>query len=240
MRVTVCGLMVCVWAIGSAFAAPVERKPMSASAGHDRSGIAIGAKIGTLGPGADLTIRLVDTLNLRLNANYFKYTTDRTIDDIDFDAEAEFNSLMALLDWHPFDNGLRLTAGAILNNNEIRIDATPTDSETIGGTEYPPELIGTLKGLVEFENSAPYVGIGYGRAVGRDARWSFSFDLGVLLQTLQVDLTADSPLLTNPITPPAVRDQFIEDLEKEEEDIQEDLDNLEIYPVISFGVAYQF
>lgn len=196
------------------------------------SGIALGVKAGTLGLGADVTVMVTEHVNLRVNGNYLQYDHEEEIDDIDYDLELDFQSLIALLDWHPFVNGFRLSGGAIFNGNELTLNGTPSENETIGGRRYTPEEIGTLMGDLDFDQLAPYVGIGYGRAVGPDRRWSFVFDLGLIFQSFEVDLRADGLLASDP--------QFRADLEEEEDDIQEELDDFKVYPVLAFGVAYQF
>jgi len=195
-------------------------------------GVAAGVKVGTLGIGADVTVGLHDRLNLRLNGNYLNFGYKDTIDDIEYDIDIDFKSAIGMLDWHPFANAFRISAGAIYNENQIELTATPTEPEKIGDNEYPPELIGDLEGELEFENVAPYVGIGFGHAVGENQRLSFIFDLGVILQSYEVSLDATGPVSQLP--------QFQQDLQREVDDIQEDLDGFKIYPVVSLGIAYKF
>lgn len=203
-----------------------------AAASAQAGGVAAGIKVGTLGIGADVTIGLHERFNLRANGNYMNFEYDDTIDDIDYTLDMDFKSGMALLDFHPFANGFRISAGAIFNESSIGLTGTPTEPEKIGDNTYPPELIGDLKGDLEFEDVAPYVGIGFGRAVGEDQRLSFVFDLGVVFQSYEFSLEATGPASQVP--------QFQQDLQKEEDDIQEDLDDFEIYPVLAFGIAFKF
>jgi len=203
-----------------------------ATAGARAGGVAAGIKVGTLGLGADVTIGLHERFNLRANGNYMNFEYDDTIDDIDFTLDTDFKSGMALLDYHPFANGFRISGGAIFNESSINLTGTPTAPEKIGDNTYPPELIGELKGHLEFDDVAPYVGIGFGQAVGEKQNLSFIFDLGVVFQSYEVSLEATGPASQVP--------QFQQDLQKEEDDIQEDLDDFEIYPVIAFGIAFKF
>lgn len=196
------------------------------------AGVAPGIKVGTLGVGADVTIGIHQRLNLRLNGNYLTYDYDDTIEDIDYNLDLDFSSGMALLDWHPFANGFRISGGAIMNENSIDLKATPNTSKTIGGHTYTPAQIGNLKGKLDFEDVAPYAGIGFGHAVGENQRLSFVFDLGVLFQSYDVDLSATGPVSQLP--------QFQSDLREEENEIQDDLDNFEYYPVVAIGIAYKF
>ena len=195
-------------------------------------GVATGVKIGTLGLGADVTIGLHERLNLRLNGNYLSYDYDDEIDDIEYTLDLDFKSGMALADWHPFANGFRITGGAIFNENGITMDATPTKNKEIGGRAYTPAQIGTLHGEIEFDNVSPYAGIGFGHAVGENQRLSFIFDLGVIFQSYEFDLSSDGLAAQSP--------QFQADLAEEEKDVQDTLDDFKIYPVIAFGIALKF
>jgi len=199
---------------------------------HEWQGVAAGMKIGTLGPGAELTVDLIPQLNLRVNANYLKYSYDREIDDIDWEIELDFSSFLLMLDWHPFENDFRLTGGVIRNDSETTLNGTPNENVEIGNNTYPPELVGTLSGKLTFADLAPYIGVGIGNAVDKDTSLSFIFDLGLIFQTLDVELAASGPVKYLP--------QFQDDLRKEEEDIQDDLDGLKVYPVLAIGLAYHF
>ncbi len=200
----------------------------SASAGR----VAAGVKVGSLGIGADVTVGMHERLNFRLNGNYFALNLSSEIEDIDYDLDVDFKTAIAMLDWHPFANGFRISGGVAFNDMNFTLSGTPTKAERIGDQIYQPELIGTINGKVEPANIAPYLGIGFGRAVGHEGRLSFVFDLGVMYQTYDVSLTATGPAFLLP--------EFREDLEKEEGAIQNNFDDFRIYPVVAFGISYQF
>ena len=198
-------------------------------------GFGVGLKVGTLGLGADLSLPIVsERLNLRVSQSYLDFSYDGTADDIDYEFTLEFNHLMVLADWHPFGNNFRLSAGPVWSRDStVKLRGTPTDDVTIGDHDYPPEAVGTLDGELLFESVAPYVGIGFGNSIGPyDQSWSFVFDLGVILQTFDTTLSANGSAASSP--------EFQADLKKEQDDLQEDLDQFKIYPVLQFGVAYHF
>jgi len=114
------------------------------------------------------------------------------------------------------------------------LDGTPNKITKIGDIEYTPEQIGELSGSVRFNNWAPYIGLGYGNAVlDADKTWGFVFDIGVMWQgSPSIALSANGTLADNPI--------FQQNLAKQENDIQDDADVFRIYPVLSFGISYQF
>lgn len=196
------------------------------------SGTGWALKIGTLGLGLDISLGIQEWLNFRGGADYLDFVYKGTYDDIDFDVSIAYLTFMALLDVHPFRNNFRISGGAVFGDNGVTLDSVPTEPERIGNTEYPAELLGTLTGDVTFEGFAPYAGIGYGNAVGQAGNWSFSFDLGVIFQSYEVDFSASGPANLIP--------GFKEDLALEEKDLEEDLDHFNIYPVLMFGVGYRF
>lgn len=203
--------------------------PLTASA----QGIALGAKIGTLGPGLDLTVSLVDRLNLRVNGNYISISGDTTQDDIDYDADLTLGSVLAMLDWHPFGNNFRISAGAVYNGNELGLEATPTEPVEIGNTYYTPAQIGTLTGDATFEKFGPYLGLGFGNAVKEDMAVTFVFDIGVIFHgSPEINLDADGAIASVP--------SFQADLVDEEQQVEDDISAFKIYPVLAFGVSYHF
>jgi hypothetical protein len=205
--------------------------PAAAPESGDGS-FALGLKAGTLGLGLDGTVAINPKLNLRASANWLDWTYGTSIEGVDYDVSPDFLSALILLDWHPFGNGFRLSGGVSLSRNSVALAAEPSLTLKVGNHEYRVDEIGTG----DFDPVAPYVGLGYGNAVGGDGGWSFILDLGVLFQSYEVELTASGPIAEDPIFGP----MFQPDLALEEEDIQDFLDRYRIYPVLAVGAAYRF
>lgn len=196
--------------------------------------IAMAGKIGTLGPGLEGTIGLLDNLNVRAGANYFRLKHGGTVREIAYDFDVKLASIPILADWHPFNNEFRITGGVVYNRNMADIDATPNESKKIGDHEYTPEQMGELTGSVRFKNWAPYFGLGFGNAVlNAEKSWGFVFDIGVMWQGIPgVSLSSNGTMGQNPL--------FKADLAKEEKEIQDKAEAFRFYPVLSFGISYQF
>ncbi|MDT8317587.1 MAG: hypothetical protein RQ824_06295 [bacterium] len=202
-----------------------------AAAGN--SGVAVGVKAGTLGAGAEATVRLTDKLNLRLGGNQYSKEETGVEDDIEYDIELKLSSAAALFDWHPFGGVFRITAGALLNGNELEFDARPATTYTIGDTTYTIGEVGQLHGKVDFDDVAPYASIGWGNAVGKNRNITFSFELGAVFQgSPNVDLTATGTSASDLA--------FQAELQKEEDNLQDELDDYKIYPVAAIGLSYHF
>lgn len=215
---------------------PEARDDWEGTSGYEWPGLSLGPKIGTTGIGLDLTFGVTRFLNLRSGFNYGSFTMNTDWGDVEYDTELDMTSIPLLVDWYPAGGHFRITGGFYIQpGTQADIDATPNKPVQIGSHTYGPEVIGTLSGKIEVDNTfAPYLGIGFGNAVGRDRRLTFSLDLGVIFQAYDVSLASDGPGMT------AKLDLFREDIQKEEEKIQDDLDDFKFYPVLTLGFGYHF
>jgi len=209
----------------------------------DAADVAIGAKGGTLGLGVELTVGLGRQVNGRFGVSGFNYSDRREASDIEYDAEARLRTAAALLDFHPGGRGFRLTGGLVWNGTEVEGSSLPPASGfyDIGGVRVPVNLLGTLDADADFDPVVPFVGLGWGNAVGANQKVGFSFEVGAVFQgTADVELTPvlspDSPINTTP----GAREALQILIEREESDIEDDAADYDIYPVVSIGVTYRF
>jgi hypothetical protein len=205
-----------------------------------RAEVAIAAKAGTLGAGVELTLGVVEQLNLRAGLNGYTYAERRQASGIEYDGEAKLRTGTALLDWHPGGRGFRLTAGLVYNDTTVEGSSLPPRSGfyDIGGVPVPVDLVGTLDAKAEFDPVAPYVGLGWGNAVAAGTRIDFFVDLGLIYQgkadvTLIPIIPSGSPILT---TPGALQALGVL-LRREEAELEEDVNDYDLYPVLAIGLS---
>jgi hypothetical protein len=200
----------------------------------DTGEIGAGLTGGTLGFGGNVTVGIAPAINARTGFNLFSYDGESTESDVSYDYELSLLSFPVLLDWYPLEgSGFRLTSGILINGNEITATGTSDDTYKIGDTEYPAASVGVLTGKVDFNAVAPYLGIGWGNAVGKDTGLSFALDLGVAFQgSPDISLEASGPLSSNP--------DFQAELENEIADLEDEIDEFKYYPVITLGLTYKF
>jgi len=194
-------------------------------------GLGLTVKAGTLGAGLEATVGAGDYLGFRLGVNGMNLKPSKSTDDGEITTDLNWLSYGGLVDLHPFGGGFRLTGGGLLNKNKFKLKADLTKDVTLDGQHYS---LNDLSGEVTFAELAPYVGIGYGNAVGADGRWHFSCDFGVMFQgspTVSAKATASDP---------AIQSYVDEALAREVEDIQDDANAYKYYPVISVGVSFRF
>jgi hypothetical protein len=216
---------------------------LMAVAGPARGEVAVTAKGGTLGGGGELTVGISPLWNVRLGGNAFNYTDDRReVSGIFYDAKARLRTVSALLDLHPGGGGFRLSAGAIYNDTKVDGNSLVPASGfyDIGGVPVPAALVGTLNGQIKFDPVVPYVGLGWGNAVGPGGHVRFAADLGAMFQGKgKVTLTPQIPA-GSPLNAPAARAALQILLDREERDIENDVADYTVYPVVSIGVSYRF
>ncbi|AFZ03054.1 hypothetical protein [Calothrix sp. PCC 6303] len=219
-----------------------ENKPEEAAqVSQQNSGWAITPEIGTLGVGASITKSLTPNLNGRVGVNTISLDVGgyrKRENEVEYDANLNLLNVSTVVDYHPFKNsGFRVTGGLVFNDNNVEGKARIRDNTVFeyNGNQYTNQDISSVKGKVSFPNNvAPYLGIGWGNAVKPGKRWGFSVNLGVMFTgSPKVDLDAN-------IVNESLRSQIVQDLQVEKKELEDDLEQLSIYPVLSLGVSYHF
>lgn len=191
----------------------------------------ITAKGGTLGLGVELNQSFNEYLGLRVGLNDFSYSYDTTEDDIEYNFDLELSSKSLLLDIHPFGGNFRISAGILKNDNQFQGNAASQSSYTVGNNTYTPQEIGVLSSTVGFDDTAPYLSLGWAQQL-EDSGLGFALEIGAIMQgEPEATLTATGAL-SNP--------QLQDDLQREEESLENDMKDFDTYPVISFGISYKF
>lgn len=210
----------------------------AASSGASAADFGIYGEAGTFGGGAGVAVQLNDKFSLRAGYSAFTYDVeDYQAEDLSLDGKARVRAGKLLLDWYPFGGGFRIGAGMMLNDSSAYAIARPSESGyTINGTFYPSSQIATANGRVDFDSVAPYIGIGFGRALSSSGRLNFLLDLGVAFigepaVTLGVDCGS---------APTAVCAQIEDDVAAEEAQIQEDADSMKLWPHVNVALAWRF
>lgn len=194
---------------------------------------------GTLGVGAGLGFRLTDNLAVRLGYSGLNYSpSDINTNDVTYDAKVDYSNGKALLDWYPFHGGFRLSVGVFYNDNKLSVDAKPqAGTYTINNVDYQASDIGKLDGKVDFNTTSPYLGIGWGNAVGADGHFHVLFDLGVLYQgSPNVNLNATC----GPALSATDCANLRTNVAAEEKDLNNKANDYKYYPVVNLALSYRF
>ena len=192
---------------------------------------------GTTGLGAGLVFNVSEQVNVRGSYNWFEYSHEEEIDDLEYDLDLELSTVELLLDWHPFGSGFRITGGVVHNGTDLTGEGRPTSTGTVkvGDQLFQAQEIGSVDAQVDFNSVAPYLGIGYGKPFGQ--RLSFSADLGLVYQG-----SPDATLRARPGAglDPVTQARLEQAAREEERELEDELDRFRYYPVARIGLAYAF
>lgn len=192
---------------------------------------ALGAKIGLLGVGLEYTYRINDLISARASLNGSSYSFDDSKSGIDYSLSLDFDSIAVGVDFHPGEGATRFSIGLLSNDNAINASSNPTQTFDIGGTTYTAAEVGTLRAGIGFDSTAPYASIGWNWM--REKSFGITLDIGVVSQgSPGVTLSADGPILGDP--------QFADDIAAEELQLEEDLDDFDLYPFATLGFIFRF
>lgn len=193
-----------------------------------------GVRAGTLGLGVEATWRPIPWFDVRAGMNRFDYDDSGSQAGVNYDGTLTLDTLFATANFRFPLSPFRLTVGGYNNGNEVQLvsqDIGATAIYDIGGDQYFQSDIGTLTGTATFEDVAPYLGAGFDFTLA--GRLGLALDFGVLWQGEPiVTLIADGPLATDT--------DFIDSLELERQQLEDEVKNLKAYPVVSIGFNFNF
>jgi hypothetical protein len=201
-------------------------------------------KAGTLGAGVDLSFALTKTINVRIsltsidiegeNETYEVGDPGATA-DLDAELDLDFGATALLVDWYVFDGTFHLTGGLVRNDTKLSVSGTLQGSIVVDGNALDPS---DINGDISLgESFQPYTGVGWGRKAGIEPGHSVSVELGVALLDPSANLDADVNVAGSNSLTQAELDDRIKEIE---DDANDDLSDLEAWPVLSIGVNYAF
>ncbi|WP_027469974.1 hypothetical protein [Deefgea rivuli] len=195
------------------------------------------ARLSTLGLGLDIAYAINPNWNARFNINTIEINKDEISNGAHWDSTSKMLTAGLLADYHPFDNGFKVTAGAYYNDNHGDGTAQPVDGTIkIGKNYYKANQVSNSHATGSLNNKfSPYLGVGYGYSASKDparSGLSFTADLGVMYQG-SANVTYSATCLDA-----SVCGQLQSDVTHEAQRIADDHKNF--YPVVSIGVGYRF
>lgn len=217
------------YALAAVFAAAFFASPAAAQSG----GIGVGVTGGTLGVGPEVNFRS-DNFGVRGSATFLGFSRDVESDGIEYNGDLKLRSFGGSVDFYPGGGGFRISGGVRVSKNRVELFAQPgaTTTVEVGDATYTGAQIGTLSGEVRPKKIAPTLTIGYGG--GKNSGIYFGIDAGVMFQGKPKvrNLVASGPIATNAA--------FQTQLANERREIENDIDNFKIYPILQLGLGYRF
>jgi hypothetical protein len=198
----------------------------------------VGVKAGTLGLGLEARWDPpVPWFDLRVGVNSYDYSDKAGYAGIDYDATLALDSYYLTTNFKFPASPFRLTLGAFANGNEIQMSSEDIGgaSFNIGGDSFTASDVGGLEGVVSFSSTSPYLGIGFDFELFGKA--GLNLDFGLLWQG-EPTVTLDATGLGS--APPPVQTALGQALEVERAELEDEMDNLKAWPVVSLAFVYNF
>lgn len=235
----------------SVMKAEVSMKPFSR--------VAFGGGVSAMGVNLQAATNLNRHLNLRGTGNVFNYTVSNiSTNGFNVNGKVNFATAGASLDYYPLPlHGLRLSPGVIFyNQNGITASGivaggtkvTLNDQDYISEANAPLSVNASL-GL-NARKQAFTATTGWGNMIPRGGgHWSFPFELGAAftgVPSLNVGLTgfacptSDGSTCSSPYVDMGANATAQANLNAQIDKYRKDLNPLQVYPILSFGVSYAF
>lgn len=202
---------------------------------------ALGARAGTTGLGVDATLELSERAHLRLAAGTVGVDTTISTSNVDYDAQGDLGAALLLLDFYPGAGNFRVSVGGGWNGTEADVSAPV---ERLLRTRFPnlpvvPLDFGTLRGTAKGDDVVPAVLLGWGNPF-RGGRIHLSFEVGAIYQgEPEVDLTYFPGDLPVEVIPGGAATVAVL-LADQERQLEKELEDYTILPVVSFTLSFRF
>lgn len=163
------------------------------------------------------------------------YSRTNEIGNVDYDLKIRNNVGTVSVDFFPFDNGFRLTAGVGLRDTRM--------SGYASGGEFQGVQLGlgdSVYGKLKWPTVAPYLGLGWGHNYGQGTKagWGFVADAGVYVGKPKVSLWANDSAMAKLDAQTGGNGQSL--LDQELDEWKDEASKMKLFPVIHVGVSYRF
>jgi len=197
------------------------------------AGIGLALKASTNGLGGDVIYNFSEKMGLRLGFEKLGFKTNFMFEEetVNYDTDVKFKtgSVSLLFDYYVAKH-VFFSAGAGWNLFQTTFAGVAASAFQFGDIQVPREKVGSFNFQVDPSwKVSPYLGVGFGRALGLEKRVGFAFELGGFYQG-SPDITILSTGLLSPTSNP---DQQ-QDLRLEKQ-----VSQYSIYPVLKFSLSYK-
>ena len=190
-------------------------------------GFGIAGRAGTLGVGAEVAIGLTNSFVIRGGAGLTPFEPSVTIGDLEV--------TLKLPEWYNvgvdlyLGSSFRIGGGMLFKSEDPSAEGIFTTPQIIGGREFTSAELGTLVGVLDSKDQAPYVLIGFGKHISQGI--GLFLDLGVaFLGDPDISLTATGGNFSD-------QAELTSRLNAEAAQWEEDADSyLNYWPILNLGI----
>ncbi len=187
--------------------------------------IGITGRAGSLGLGGEVNLDFNSRLGVRGGIGSIPVQPSATFENIKYTIKPPSTLSNVSVDLYPAGGSFRLSGG-LMFKHDIGLDAEPTGTYELNGTQYAGSQVGTLSAAFAYTSTAPYATMGFAAR----GHFGFTFDFGAaFMGEPTVRLTANGPIASDL--------SFQQNLREEELKIQTDAGKyMKILPILSLGL----
>jgi len=214
-----------------------------------------GVKGSLLGGGVEAAVRVSHRTNVRAGFNVFRYSHNFVEDAVAWNGRLSFETIEAHYDIFPHADRFHMSPGILIYaGTPITATSAFAGNQILGlaaapGVVSDPSAPLNGNGKIRFDKVAPMFTVGWGNLVSRKALQHFSFplELGVAFTgppraKLNVAGNVCEPTPAGPSYCSSITSDptFQANVVSQQNDINNSMRFLKVYPIISFGVGYRF
>ncbi|WP_240454254.1 hypothetical protein [Halomonas sp. NO4] len=197
--------------------------------------VTVGAIGGTTGVGADVSWRFHERLGVSTRyTGGLDWDGDYDTEEANYSGDVSLAAGALKLDYYPFAGRFFLTVGAMLPDMEANVTGRAKENGDFefDGTTYTASDVGTLNGQLTIADGVqPYAGLGWRSS--HESGFGFFSEVGVMATNVDVSLSSSENYEANNAT-------FRDSLRREEQRLEDEADELSVYPVAVIGISYTF
>jgi hypothetical protein len=213
------------------------------------SRVAFGSKLGTLGWGGQIATPITRRINLRGGVDIFNLGLGLTSDGTDYYASAHLKSGTIQADIYPFAHGsFHVSPGVMIFRNSVTasLNVPGGNSFSVGDTDYTSDPSDPVNGTgaIHFGRSTmPMLTIGFGNMIPRheNRHLSFPVELGAAYtgqNTIAINMQGG--VCNDQGCGSANDPDFQQNVQQQQAKINEQMKRIQVYPILTTGVAYRF
>jgi len=201
-----------------------------------------GIMIGSMGAGVVITQPVTERIALQAFWQGASISREIESDTLTYQGDLKLNQLGFSGQWRPFAEQFFISIGLVRSQNKVLLNTDESGTFILGDDTYTGNV--SIEGTADFAPVSPIISIGWDSLRLNQKGLGYFVELGLLWQdTPEVELSAtgtatksDSTLVLNAINHP----QFQKSLENEQNSLEEELDALQLFPVLNVGFRYTF
>jgi len=203
------------------------------AAAEESSGVGVALAYGAFsGPTLELSYAISDTLQVRgAISSGMSLTETFNTTGAEYEADASGGIQRLLIDYHPFDNGFFVSGGYSFNSFEISAVGEESGLVDVGDQTVEGNI--SLDALADWDN-APSLTIGWGHSPSRG--FGFLIEAGAYF-TGAANITVTG---TCSSSVDGGCDGFDEALDEEAQELEDEISDFNVLPMIQAGISYRF